>query len=108
LNEIAAASQVGVLLDDRALPVPDPVAAACELLGLDPLYVANEGIFVAFVPQHLADRTVAELRQHPLGRHACVIGHTVAEHPGMVALRTALGGTRVVDLLPGDQLPRIC
>ena len=108
LNEIAVASNVGIVLDEPSLPVPETVAAACELLGLDPLYVANEGIFVAFVPRQLAEHTVAELRQHPLGRHARVIGHTVADHPGMVALRTALGGTRVVDLLPGDQLPRIC
>jgi hydrogenase expression/formation protein HypE len=78
------------------------------MLGLDPLYVANEGSFVAFVPEPLADRAVAALRGHPLGRQAARIGRVVAEHPGLVALRTSLGATRVVDLLPGDQLPRIC
>jgi len=108
LNEIAAASRVGVVLDEDTLPVPGPVHAACEMLGLDPLYVANEGIFVAFVPAALEDDAVDALRLHPQGRAARRIGHVVADHPGMVVMRTASGGTRVVDMLPGDQLPRIC
>ena len=108
LNEIAAASQVGIVLDDGALPIPTAVAAACELLGLDPLYVANEGIMLAFVPEAHAADALASLRGHPLGSDAAVIGRVVADHPGMVVLRTALGGSRVVDMLPGDQLPRIC
>ena len=83
-------------------------SAACEMLGLDPLYVANEGIFVAIVPEGLAEAAVVSLRAHPLGRNARKIGRVVAEHPGMVVMRTAIGGTRVVDMLPGDQLPRIC
>ena len=86
----------------------DSVRGACELLGLDPLYVANEGSFVAFVPAHRGDQAVAALRQHPLGREACRIGVVVADHPRTVVMRTRMGGTRIVDLLPGDQLPRIC
>jgi hydrogenase expression/formation protein HypE len=108
LNEIAQASKVGIALDERRLPVPTDVAAACEMLGLDPLYVANEGVLVAFVPGPLAERALAALRSHPLGAHAAKIGDVVERHPGMVVLRTGIGGTRVVDMLPGDQLPRIC
>lgn len=108
LNEIAAAARLGIVLDETLLPVPGPVVAACEMLGLDPLYVANEGVLVAFVPEARADEAVAALRSHPLGRAATRIGRCVREHPGMVALSTAIGGTRVVDMLPGDQLPRIC
>ena len=108
LNEIAAASGVGVEIDETVLPVPDDVRAACEVLGLDPLYVANEGILLAFVPAGDAERVLAALRSHPLGAGALQIGRVIAGHPGLVALRTSLGGTRIVDLLPGDQLPRIC
>ena len=108
LNEIAAASRVGVEIDESALPVPDDVRAACEVLGLDPLYVANEGILLAFIPQREAERALGALRSHPLGEGAVQIGRVIAQHPGVVALRTSLGGTRIVDLLPGDQLPRIC
>jgi hydrogenase expression/formation protein HypE len=108
LNEIAAASGVGVVLDQYALPSPGPVEAACEMLGLDPLYVANEGILLAFVAPERAEAALAALRLHPLGRGAARIGTVVADHPGMVAIRTAIGGMRVVDMLPGDQLPRIC
>ena len=108
LNEIAAASRVGVELEETALPVSAPVRAACEMLGLDPLYVANEGVLVAFVPPAFADDAEQAMRSHALGREARVIGRVVAEHPGLVVLRTPIGGTRVVDMLPGDQLPRIC
>jgi hydrogenase expression/formation protein HypE len=108
LNEIAVASGVGVEIDETVLPVPDDVRAACEVLGLDPLYVANEGILLAFVPAEDAERVLAALRSHPLGAGALQIGRAITGHPGMVALRTSLGGTRIVDLLPGDQLPRIC
>jgi hydrogenase expression/formation protein HypE len=108
LNEIAAASGVGVVLEDGAVPVPGVVAAACDLLGLDPLYVANEGVLVACIESTLVDRALATLRSHPLGAAAARIGTVVAEHPRMVVLRTGVGGTRVVDMLPGDQLPRIC
>ena len=108
LNEIAGASNVGVLIEEGALPVPDDVRAACEMLGLDPLYVANEGILLAFVPAAESRRAIDALRSHELGWSAVPIGRVVAEHPRVVAVKTTLGGTRVVDLLPGDQLPRIC
>jgi len=108
LNEIAAAAHVGIALDEQALPIPPAVAAACEMLGFDPLYVANEGVLVAFVAAASADAAVAALRAHPLGRAAARIGRVTREHPGLVVLETGIGGTRVVDMLPGDQLPRIC
>ncbi len=108
LNEIAAAAGVGIVLEEEALPVPGEVYAACEMLGLDPLYVANEGIFVAFVPEPLASRALEALRTHPLGEGARRIGRVVEAHPRLVVLETAIGGTRIVDMLPGDQLPRIC
>jgi hydrogenase expression/formation protein HypE len=108
LNEIAAASSVGMVLREGAVPVPEPVAAACEMLGFDPLYVANEGVLAALVPAHRADAALAALRGHPLGAGAALVGRVVVEHPGMVVMETGVGGTRIVDLLPGDQLPRIC
>jgi hydrogenase expression/formation protein HypE len=108
LNEIAETSRVGVEIDESLLPVPDDVRAACEVLGLDPLYVANEGILLAFAAQRDVERVLDALRSHPLGAGAVQIGRVVANHSGVVALRTSLGGTRIVDLLPGDQLPRIC
>ncbi|MET8679009.1 hydrogenase expression/formation protein HypE [Streptomyces sp. NPDC004647] len=108
LHEIASASGTGVALTERSVPVPEAVVNACGFLGLDPLYVANEGRLVAFVPREHADRVLAAMRTHPLGTGAAVIGECVAEHPGMVVARTGLGGTRVVDLPLGEQLPRIC
>ncbi|MEV6555060.1 hydrogenase expression/formation protein HypE [Nocardia sp. NPDC051756] len=108
LNEIARAAKVGVALDERKLPVPAAVRDACGLLGLDPMYVANEGKLVAFVAPEEADMVLAAMREHPLGARAAAIGVCVEEHPGMVVARTALGGTRVVDLPAGEQLPRIC
>ncbi|MGB8407544.1 MAG: hydrogenase expression/formation protein HypE [Mycobacterium sp.] len=108
LNEIAKTAQVGVALDERSFPIPAAVRDACGLLGLDPLQVANEGKLLAFVPGDDADRVLVAMRNHPLGARAAVIGHCVAEHRGMVVARTALGGTRVVDLPIGEQLPRIC
>lgn len=108
LNEIAQASGAGVVIDERAVPVPPPVANACAILGLDPLYVANEGKLVAFVPREHADAVLDAMRAHPLGADATVIGEAVADHPGLVVARTGLGGTRVVDLPLGEQLPRIC
>ncbi|MFJ8595848.1 hydrogenase expression/formation protein HypE [Streptomyces sp. NPDC093598] len=108
LNEIARASGTGVRLRERAVPVPDAVANACGFLGLDPLYVANEGRLVAFVPSSAAEEVLAAMRAHPQGAGATLIGECVAEHPGMVVVATGLGGTRVVDLPLGEQLPRIC
>ncbi|WP_432138013.1 hydrogenase expression/formation protein HypE [Streptomyces sp. bgisy154] len=108
LNEIARASGTGVRLSERAVPVPDAVANACGFLGLDPWCVANEGRLVAFVPPEHAEAVLAAMRAHPQGAGAAVIGECVAEHPGMVVASTGLGGTRVVDLPLGEQLPRIC
>lgn len=108
LNEIARAARVGVELVERDLPIPEGVANACGLLGLDPLYVANEGKLVAFVPAADAERVLTAMQAHELGKEAVTIGVCVAAHPGMVVARTGLGGTRVVDLPVGEQLPRIC
>lgn len=108
LNEIATASRVGMEIEAAAVPVPGDVAAACEMLGLDPLYVASEGVLVAIVPERWAAAALAALRADPLGRAATYLGRVVAAHPGLVVLRTEIGGTRIVDMLPGDQLPRIC
>jgi hydrogenase expression/formation protein HypE len=108
LNEIASAAGVGVTLQERALPVPEAVANACSFLGLDPLYVANEGKLVAFVPPDHADAVLAAMRAHPQGAGAVAIGTCTADHPGMVVAATGLGGTRVVDVPLGEQLPRIC
>jgi hydrogenase expression/formation protein HypE len=108
LNELAAASKVGVKLTEAAIPLRPEVRAACELLGLDPLYVACEGRVVAVVPPDDADRLLGVMREHPLGRGAAVVGTVVGDHPGTVTVRTPIGGERVVPLLAGDQLPRIC
>jgi hydrogenase expression/formation protein HypE len=108
LNELAEASSVGVTLDEAAIPVRAEVRGACEMLGLDPLYVANEGKLIAVVPAEEVERLVAVMRTHPLGARAARIGQVVADHPGMVTLRSLVGGERVVTLLSGEQLPRIC
>ncbi len=108
LNELAAASQVGVVLDEAAIPLRPEVRGACEMLGLDPLYVANEGKLMAVVPPQDADGVLAAMRALPLGKDAAIVGQVVADHPGMVILRSRVGGQRVVTLLTGEQLPRIC
>jgi hydrogenase expression/formation protein HypE len=108
LNEIARAADAGVMVSEDAIPVRPDVRGACELLGIDPMYVACEGRLVAVVPGDAADAAVAALRGHPLGTEAAVIGEVVADQPGIVRLKTAFGGTRIVDMLVGDPLPRIC
>ena len=108
LNEIAETAGVGIDLVERSLPVPEAVAAACGFLGLDPLYIANEGKLVAIVPPQDAETVLGVMQAHPLGREARIIGAVVEDHPGMVVARTGLGGTRVVDLPLGEVLPRIC
>ncbi len=108
VNELAVAAACGVVLDEAALPVRPEVRAACELLGIDPLYVANEGRLVAIVPPNQTGAALAAMSAHPLGRGAAVIGEVTSEPPGMVTMTTAFGGARIVDLLVGDPLPRIC
>ncbi len=108
LNEIAGQSRVGIVLDERCIPVREEVQGACELLGLDPLYVANEGKLVAIVAPEAADTALAAMQAHPLGAHAQIVGTVAEENPGLVTMRTIMGSTRIVDMLAGDQLPRIC
>jgi hydrogenase expression/formation protein HypE len=108
LNEIARQAGVGILIEEVAIPVGETVRGACEILGLDPFYVANEGKLLAIVPAESAERVLAAMRSHPLGTEAALIGEVVEVHPGMVDLETRVGGRRVVDLLSGEQLPRIC
>jgi len=108
LNELAEASRVGVRLDEAALPLKPEVKAACEMLGLDPLYVANEGKLIAVVPPESAERVLLAMRGHPLGRSAAVIGEVVDDHVGMVVMKSLVGGERVVTMIAGEQLPRIC
>lgn len=108
LAEIAQSARLGMLLDEAAIPISEEVKGACEILGLDPLYVANEGKFIAIVAKEDADAALAALRSHLSGKEAAIIGEVVQQHPGMVMMRTRVGGTRVVDMLSGEQLPRIC
>jgi hydrogenase expression/formation protein HypE len=108
LNEIGTRSRVGMKLVEAKIPVREGVKGACELLGLDPLYVANEGKLVAIVAKDCADAVLGRMREHPLGTNAEIIGEIVAEHPGMVLMKTEVGGTRVLDIMFGEQLPRIC
>ena len=108
LNELAAASGVGVVIDESSIPLRPEVRGACEMLGLDPIYVANEGKLIAVVPPADAGRVLDVMRAHPLGKNAALVGTVVADHPGMVILRSRVGGERVVTLLAGEQLPRIC
>jgi hydrogenase expression/formation protein HypE len=108
LNELAAQSNAGIEIEETAVPVRDAVRGACELLGLDPLYVANEGKLIAIVAPETAEKALAALRAHEYGREAAIIGQVTDQHRRRVVLRTALGARRVVDMLVGEQLPRIC
>ena len=108
VNEIAQQSRVGIELEERAIPIHEEVRGACELLGLDPLYVANEGKLIAIVAPEAARSVLQAMRCHPLGSEAQIIGTVKDAHPGLVIMRTPLGTTRIVDMLSGDQLPRIC
>jgi hydrogenase expression/formation protein HypE len=108
LNEFASQAKVGIEIDERAIPMREEVKGACEMLGLDPLYVANEGKLVAIVAPDAADRVLAAMHRHPLGAEARIIGSVTASHPRLVTMRTTVGPTRIVDMLAGDQLPRIC
>lgn len=108
LNEIAQSTNLGMRLAQNALPIEAQVSSACELLGLDPLYVANEGIFLTFVPAQCAQEVLETLQQYPEGKEACIIGEVVAEHPKKVTAVSPIGGRRVIGMLAGEQLPRIC
>ena len=105
---IAATSGVGVELEAQAVPVRDEVKAACELLGMDPLFVANAGRLVAMVPESTAEAVLRAMRGVPEGRDARRIGRVIAQHPGMVIVKTQIGGSRILDVPFGEQLPRIC
>ncbi len=108
LNEIAASAEVGIVLEEPQIPISDEVKGACEIMGLDPLYIANEGKCVAIVARNVAEKALATIKAHPLGRKAAIIGQVMAEQARMVILQTQVGGARVVDMLSGEQLPRIC
>ncbi len=108
LAELALAAEVGVTIEESELPIRPEVAGAGEILGIDPIYIANEGKLVAVVSPEAADDALAALRSHPLGREAAIVAEVAPEPPGLVILETAFGGSRVVDMLAGDPLPRIC
>jgi hydrogenase expression/formation protein HypE len=108
LNELAGAAQLTIRLDEGAIPIRPEVAGAAEILGIDPLYVANEGKLIAVVAPEVADRALSALRSHPLGRDAALIGEVSPDSESLVVLETTLGGSRIVDMLVGDPLPRIC
>jgi len=108
VTEIAQSAGVGIVLNEAAIPISEEVKGACEILGLDPLYVANEGKLIAIVAPGEADAAIATMRKHPLGKEAAMIGEVTTEHPDFVVMTTRVGGTRVVDMLSGEQLPRIC
>jgi hydrogenase expression/formation protein HypE len=108
LNEIAGAASVGITIDEEAILVDEAVRGACEILGFDPLYVANEGKLLAFVPADCTGAVLTAMRAHPLGKGSQVIGKVVTDHPHVVVMKTRIGGSRVVDMLSGEQLPRIC
>jgi hydrogenase expression/formation protein HypE len=108
LNEIADKSQIGIKIYEDRIPSKKEVVAACELLGFDPLYLANEGKLLAFVAQEDADAVLAAIRANPYGKDAALIGEVIADHPGKVNMETRIGGSRIVDMLAGEQLPRIC
>jgi hydrogenase expression/formation protein HypE len=108
LSEIAEKAGVGIHLDETLIPIDEEVKGACEILGLDPLYVANEGKLLAIAPPAESGRILAAMRKHPLGKEAAIIGEVVEDHPRFVMMKTRVGGARVVDMLSGEQLPRIC
>jgi hydrogenase expression/formation protein HypE len=108
LNELAGQSKVGIVIEEAEIPVKDEVKAACELLGLDPIYIANEGKLVAIVDPADADKILARMKKNRYARDAAIIGKVTGEHPGKVVMKTKLGPSRIVDMLSGELLPRIC
>jgi hydrogenase expression/formation protein HypE len=108
LNEIASSSNLGIVIDENSIPISEQVKGACEILGFDPLYVANEGKLIVFVSPEDADDVLSIMKKHPLGKDSAVIGRVVSDSPGKVIMKTSIGTTRLVDMLSGEQLPRIC
>jgi hydrogenase expression/formation protein HypE len=108
MNELVGQSKLGIDLVQKDIPVDEQVEGACEMLGLDPLYVANEGLFIAIVDGSVADLVVARMRSDEIGKSAAIIGEVVSHHPGQVVMASRIGGKRVVNYLTGEQLPRIC
>ncbi len=108
LNELAEQSKLGVLIEEENIPVTDDVRGACEILGLDPLYIANEGRLLAFVSPGDSEKVLSTMKKHPLGKNSVVIGEVLDQHHGTVVMKSKIGGRRVVDMLTGEQLPRIC
>jgi hydrogenase expression/formation protein HypE len=108
LNELAEQSKVGIRIEEAKIPVRDEVFGACEMLGFDPLYVANEGKLVAIVAEEDAEKILKSMKRHPYGKNAIIIGEVISGHPGRVVMKTLLGSSRIVDMLTGDLLPRIC
>lgn len=108
LNEIAASANVGIVIEDNNIPISEQVKGACEILGFDPLYVANEGKMLVFVAPEDSENILKTMRNHPLGRDSAIIGKVTAGNPGMVLMKTSIGSMRIVDMLTGEQLPRIC
>jgi hydrogenase expression/formation protein HypE len=108
LNEIAQKAKLGIEIDEANIPIKEEVNAACEILGFDPLYIANEGKMLVFVSKTDAERVLKKMQSDPLGRESCIIGRVVNEHPGLVIMKTCIGTRRIIDMLSGEQLPRIC
>jgi hydrogenase expression/formation protein HypE len=108
LNELSQSANIGIIIDENKIPVSEEVRGACEILGLDPLYIANEGKLVIILPENESEKVLAAMRDHAAGRDAAVIGSITSEHPGIVRMTTSIGSSRIIDMLTGDQLPRIC
>ncbi len=108
LNEIASSAKIHINIDETAIPVSEEVQSACEILGFDPLYVACEGRFICFVPPSDSEKALKIMRSHPQGTNSSIIGSVTSGQPGVVTMRSKIGATRIVDMISGEQLPRIC
>ena len=108
LKEIALQSNVEILIEEETLPITAPVRGFCEILGIDPLYMANEGKVLVFAPKKDAEKILAAMKKHPLGKHSAMIGRVTAKGNPQILLHTSIGSTRIIDMLSGEQLPRIC
>ena len=108
LNEIAVSSNTGIIIEENKIPITEEVKGACEILGFDPLYIANEGKMLVFVPPEDTGKVLSAMLAHPLGRESAIVGKVIEENPGIVVMKTSLGSTRIVDMMTGEQLPRIC